>query len=253
MNEFQSQTPHPDDDLLAGYLEGALLASEREEVEHHLSRCSRCRELAASLVPQREPAPAFEGFEASAAPAPVADRRVLPGPGSPIALALPWLLAAAALLLFLLIPGGGEDDGPPPRETRIAAAMLAAEAEELFSALRSPDAVSSSDQWHLGLRLEQPATVRVLAVLHDGRTMPVPLDGSGAEQLDLPADTNHAFGPYPRRFDGSSVSWLLVIAGGDDAEVAEIRAMIGAATNVRSVTEALWMGAWEAQFQVLWL
>lgn len=59
---------HPDADLLAGFAEQALSATERDSVLEHLSRCGDCRDLVALSLPAAEVPPATNAVDATLFP-----------------------------------------------------------------------------------------------------------------------------------------------------------------------------------------
>jgi len=51
---------HPNEDVINGYVEDALAAGERQDVERHLAECEACRQLAADLAEIRRTAATLE-------------------------------------------------------------------------------------------------------------------------------------------------------------------------------------------------
>jgi hypothetical protein len=55
----QPATPHPDADLLTGFVEGGLNDAERSVVLNHVAACAQCREVLALAAPEAVPEPEF--------------------------------------------------------------------------------------------------------------------------------------------------------------------------------------------------
>ncbi|MBB5058759.1 hypothetical protein HDF16_003473 [Granulicella aggregans] len=100
--------PHPDEDVLTAFAEGALLERERESVMEHLAGCSECREILS--------------LTAAAAPEATVLHVVPTGPTQKRW--LPWLAAAAAVVLVssaaLIYVRGREINGLPQQSPEIA-------------------------------------------------------------------------------------------------------------------------------------
>jgi hypothetical protein len=110
---------HPED-LLAGYVDGALSARERVAVDAHLAGCDRCTREASLATRARD---ALNALEEAPAPSGVADRALAEaGLERPPATAGPprWYriagvaaaIAAAALVLIVILPDprGGDEE-----------------------------------------------------------------------------------------------------------------------------------------------
>jgi hypothetical protein len=84
----QKAGAHPDPDLLTAFAEGALIASEREDMLAHLAVCAECREVLSIAS------------AASAEPAAEASLHVLPRPSHPpLRSWLPWVAVAAGIVV----------------------------------------------------------------------------------------------------------------------------------------------------------
>jgi|GEM_PF-3042636 len=185
-----SETPssHPDELTLAGFAEGRLLDFEREAVELHLADCRACRELVGAAAPEDE----ARAAPATAQQAPAASPPARPGrrwlfPGALAA-------AAAALLAFLLL--WEPEEGAAPGRVELA---LAEEAQDLFGPMR--DTAHELEEFHVGVRLELSAWIRLVAIDERGEPHTMPLDLDGHESARFDGDADHRFGPYPTRFD----------------------------------------------------
>jgi len=108
---------HPNEDLINRYVEDALGAAERAEVEQHLAACDDCRQLAADLAEIRRVAGALDVREAPARVWSRVERAIQlerqhasdAATGQPVRQEWPWktaaLLAAAALLVVATAVG----------------------------------------------------------------------------------------------------------------------------------------------------
>jgi hypothetical protein len=86
LSQSQKAGAHPDPDLLTAFAEGALIASEGEDMLAHLAVCAECREVL-SIASAASPEPAVE-----------AGLHVLPRPThAPLRSWLPWVAVAAGI------------------------------------------------------------------------------------------------------------------------------------------------------------
>src|SRR5262245_61680843 len=103
---------HPDDAAINGYVDEALDAGARGEVERHLASCARCRALAADLAEIRRVAASLElrqppvrswtRLERAIRLETEAGRPAQSGAGRAAAY-WPWLAAAAALAMATFV------------------------------------------------------------------------------------------------------------------------------------------------------
>ena len=200
MSSFKPRAEqHPDPDLLVGWSEGRLFATEAAPVESHLAGCDECRELIAGLGP-RSTAPRSEQDPFGAAP--------------PKARWPRFAAAAAAVVLAWSATLLVRDDRP-----QIEWAALAGSVEDLRGSLRSAPA---GDELFVGLEVDQSAHVRIWVVLDDGAVLPVPLDTAGALHRTVEPGNDHSFGPYPTSFGADpprSPRWFVIaVAEGNALE-----------------------------------
>lgn len=194
---------HPDALQLVAFAEGRLLDLERERIERHLADCRPCRQEVAELARESQAA-ADEPVEA-----PVLDLH-----GGARGQGAPWgrLLAAAAVLLAVVLGAQLlQDPGARPGDVELA---LAPAREELFGNARSG---TESDELYVGLRLDRPAWLRLVALLEDGSGLEVPLDPDGRRSLRFEGGEDHSFGPYPRSLgQGRDVRAVLAITSDEE-------------------------------------
>jgi anti-sigma factor RsiW len=120
---------HPNEDLINGYVEGALGPAERADVERHLESCGDCRQLAADLAEIARVAATLELREAPARAWSRLERAIQLEPRSAGTGTVPadsdsgrWrtigVLAAAAVLVVATVVGVryGAPDGRPDAE-----------------------------------------------------------------------------------------------------------------------------------------
>ena len=188
---------HINADSLVGWSQGHLLESEREQVEAHLARCRECRDLVAALNP-------------TVAAGGVTDTASLFGTASPTKKSTDrsWrrmLLAAGILLMAALGPRLAATSDPPAQALDLRVASAEA---DLWCSQRS---AATGDEFYAGIKLAQAADVRLVALMADGRLLPMPLDTNGAMNLSLGADKLHSLGPYPRQVGDVALDRILVI------------------------------------------
>lgn len=181
--EADPRREHPDELMLVGWNEDRLLDFERDEVEKHLAQCRACREQVAALEPR---------VTASV-------RR------------FDWrpLLAAAAVVTFLVVLFLRERDAAE-LEPRLQVA-LAGTREATFSGVRG--APLNTGELYVGVRLEAPGWVRLIAVDADGGVHEVPLDPDGSSSARFAGESDHVFGPYPMELgDGAPIEAIVALS-----------------------------------------
>ncbi|MCB9914604.1 MAG: hypothetical protein H6828_05575 [Planctomycetes bacterium] len=170
---------HPDELTLAAWSEQRLLEFEREDVEAHLAECAACRALVATLD----------------VAAPAAEPLGAPGAGAaPWLRRAPWLVVAAtaaAALLLLVGPWFGRGRPAAPRLQLDVAGRLG----DVFAETRSTP--QATGELYVGVRLDEDAWVRLVAIDAAGAVHEVPLDPEGTTTEVLPGGADTFLGPFP--------------------------------------------------------
>jgi len=205
--------PCPDENALAGFAEGGLLAEERQVVERHLAACDACLDVVGAL--SRE-------LRVEARPA--APRRT----SFALPLAAAILVAACGLGAWYLLRGGGST-----AEALMASAHDLAERDPArfgdFRPLSSEELAQRGDvRVRGGTRLVAPAgvTLETRPTLEwrtsrgDGARAVEVLDASGAVVLETRCETPCAWPSQAAPLDpGGHYTFRLVIEGPFGAEI----------------------------------
>lgn len=119
---FKTESPCPDDESLALYLDGGASAADREQVEAHLTRCAACRAIVvdASSVAREAVTPSGVANE----PAPPRSGRLLPFPRLRWQTVAAAALAAAAVMAFAVRTDWMVRRPPLPTSSSVAAGSL---------------------------------------------------------------------------------------------------------------------------------
>jgi anti-sigma factor RsiW len=164
---------HPNEDLIHGYVEDALSAGDRQELERHLETCADCRRLAEDLAEIRRVAASLElrepparawsrlerAIELEAGALPKGARDASSRYGN-----LAWLAAAAVLVLATVVgirygtrtrPAGPPADAPvaqgggapaPQASAEAVEAELRAAESHYDRAIKGLEQIATSDQ-----------------------------------------------------------------------------------------------------------
>lgn len=112
----------------------------------------------------------------------------------------------------------------------------------LFRATRSADGPEEGDLFFVGVKVDKPAHVRIIALDDRGRLRTLALDRSGQEERTIGGATATVFGGYELdSSDADGVSRLdtfLVLASVETLSETEVSAWIDANDELRETTEA---------------